>query len=132
MRRYPDDNCAAIYSGLGDPKDQQAQLPLYLKHSSGVGICSALLNTGMIAQQVQKPWIMFETNTASCGGFQGVSNVFASTLWALDYGLQMVYSNMTHALIHVGGQDVYYNVSIVRCSNTIPRLTTRASTALHS
>lgn len=57
---------------------------------------------------------MFETNSASCGGFQGVSNVFASTLWALDYGLQMVYSNLTHALIHVGGQDVYYNVSMFR------------------
>ena len=54
---------------------------------------------------------MFETNSASCGGFQGVSNVFGITLWALDYGLQMVYSNFTHALIHVGGQDVYYNVS---------------------
>lgn len=112
--RYPDDNCAAIYAGLGPPKDQQAQLPEYLKHSSGVGICKRLTNTGMIAQQVQKPFIMFETNTASCGGFQGVSNVFASTLWALDYGLQMVYSNITHALQHLGGQDVYYNVSMFR------------------
>lgn len=52
---------------------------------------------------------MFETNSASCGGFPGISNVFGITLWALDYGLQMVYSNLTHALIHVGGQDVYYN-----------------------
>lgn len=70
-----------------------------------------MLNSTMIAQQYGKPFIMFETNSASCGGFQGVSNVFGITLWALDYGLQMVYSNFTHALVHIGGQDVYYNVS---------------------
>lgn len=54
---------------------------------------------------------MFETNSASCGGFKGVSNVYGISLWGLDYGLQMAYSNFSHALIHVGGQDVYYNVS---------------------
>lgn len=69
-----------------------------------------MLNSTMIAQTVQKPFIMFETNTASCGGFKGVSNSFGSALWGLDYGLQMVFSNFTHAFIHVGGQSVYYNV----------------------
>ena len=75
-----------------------------------------MLNSTMIAQQVQKPFIMFETNTASCGGFPGISNSFGSALWALDYGLQMVFSNFTHALVHVGGQSVYYNVSPPRTS----------------
>ena len=54
---------------------------------------------------------MFETNTASCGGFPGVSDSFGSALWAVDYGLQMAYSNFTGALLHIGGQDVSYNVS---------------------
>lgn len=54
---------------------------------------------------------MFETNTASCGGFQGVSDSFGSALWALDYGLQMAYSNFSGALLHVGGSDDTYNVS---------------------
>lgn len=53
---------------------------------------------------------MFETNTASCGGFAGVSNSFGAALWALDYGMQMAYTNFTHALLHFGGQDVAYNV----------------------
>lgn len=48
---------------------------------------------------------------ASCGGFRGVSNSFGSTLWALDYGLTMAYSNFTGAMLHVGGQSVFYNVS---------------------
>ena len=68
-----------------------------------------LLDSTLLAQQYSLPFIMFETNSASCGGFAGVSNVYGIALWALDYGLQMVYSNLTHALIHMGGQDVYYN-----------------------
>ena len=60
-----------------------------------------------------KEFMMFETNTASCGGFPGVSDSFASALWAVDYGLQMAYSNLTGALLHVGGQNVSYNVSVL-------------------
>ena len=52
---------------------------------------------------------MFETNTASCGGFAGVSNTFGAALWAIDYGLQMAYANFSNALLHIGGQNVFYN-----------------------
>ena len=55
---------------------------------------------------------MFETNTASCGGFPGISDAFVSALWALDYGLQMANSNFTGALFHAGGQGVAYNVRL--------------------
>ena len=58
---------------------------------------------------------MFETNTASCGGFAGVSDSFGSALWAVDYGLQMAYSNFSGALLHIGGQNVSYNVGIFVC-----------------
>lgn len=56
---------------------------------------------------------MFETNTASCGGFPGLSDSFGAALWALDYGLQMAYGNFSGALLHVGGSDAVYNVSSV-------------------
>ena len=71
-----------------------------------------MLSSTLLAQQYKKPFIMFETNTASCGGFPGISNAFAASLWGLDYSLQMVYSNFSHALFHVGGQNVYYNVRL--------------------
>ena len=71
------------------------------------------LNSAGIAQQFGKEFMMFETNTASCGGFPGISDSFASALWAVDYALQMAYSNFTGALLHIGGQDVSYNVSSV-------------------
>lgn len=54
---------------------------------------------------------MFETNTASCGGFPGISDSFGAALWGLDYAMQMAHSNFSGALFHVGGQNVFYNVS---------------------
>ena len=74
---------------------------------------------------------MFETNTASCGGFPGISDSYGSALWALDYGLQMAYSNFSEALFHVGGQNVYYNVS-GSCLSIYPLVADRKRTAFHA
>ncbi|OBZ74677.1 Beta-glucuronidase [Grifola frondosa] len=109
VEHYPDDNCAAIYQGFGTPKDPQTEFAAYLDHSAGMKTIQLYLNTSMIAVAAGKQLIMFETNTASCGGFPGISPSFGAALWVLDYGLQMAYSNFSHALLHVGGQDVYYN-----------------------
>lgn len=111
--RYPDNNCAAAFpnGGFGDPKNPQDVLPNYLTHNSGKNMINQYLDSIPLAQQYGKQFMMFETNSASCGGFPGVSDSFASALWAVDYGLQMAYSNFTGALLHIGGQDVSYNVS---------------------
>ncbi|KAG6898850.1 hypothetical protein C0993_003565 [Termitomyces sp. T159_Od127] len=52
---------------------------------------------------------MMETNTGSCGGFAGISDAFGSALWGLDYAFQMASNNFGGAMIHVGGQNVFYN-----------------------
>ena len=54
---------------------------------------------------------MFETNTASCGGFAGISDSFGAALWGIDYGMQLAFGNFTHGLLHTGGQNAFYNVS---------------------
>lgn len=110
---YPDDNCAAAFpnSGFGAPKDPQTVFPNYLNHTSGIDIISIYLNSTGFAQANGKPFLMMETNTASCGGFPGVSDSFGAALWALDYGMQMAYSNFSGALLHVGGVSDTYNVS---------------------
>jgi hypothetical protein len=59
-----------------------------------------------------KKFVMFETNTASCGGFPGISDSFGAALWGIDYALQLAYSNFSEALFHIGGQNVFYNVSL--------------------
>ncbi|KAF9228223.1 glycoside hydrolase family 79 protein [Gyrodon lividus] len=108
VERYPTDNCYAQF-GTGTPRTGQEMLPDYLSHKSGQQIVSEYLNSTAYAQTVGKPFLMFETNTASCGGFPGLSDSFTAALWAVDYGLQMAYVNFTSALFHIGGQSVYYN-----------------------
>ena len=54
---------------------------------------------------------MFETNTASCAGFAGISDSYGAALWGIDYGMQLAYGNFTHGLLHLGGQNSFYNAS---------------------
>ncbi|KAG1830641.1 glycoside hydrolase family 79 protein [Suillus variegatus] len=110
VEHYPTDNCYALY-GIGSPVIPQDVFQNFLNHASGINIVAPYLNSTSYAQSVGKPFIMMETNTASCGGLPGISDTFGATLWALDYGLQMAYSNFSGAMMHVGGQDVYYNVT---------------------
>ncbi|KAK2460443.1 hypothetical protein APHAL10511_007608 [Amanita phalloides] len=108
VEHYPTDNCAARF-GVGIVHDPQQTLPSYLTHDSVTGVLAPYLNSTNIAQQNNKPFLMFETNTASCGGFPGISDAFAAALWGVDYGLQMAYSNFSMGLFHTGGQNVSYN-----------------------
>jgi len=108
VEHYPTDNCFAQY-GVGEYHDPQQEFPTYLTHQAGQALVQPYLNSTAYAQSVGKPFLMFETNTASCGGFPGISDSFGAALWALDYGLQMAYSNFSGAMLHVGGQNVYYN-----------------------
>lgn len=110
---YPDNNCFAIWGGAGQPKDPQTEFLRYLDHTAGKNIIQPFLNASAVALAAGKPFLMFETNTASCGGFPGISDSFGAALWGLDYGLQMAYSNFSEALLHVGGQNVYYNVRVL-------------------
>jgi hypothetical protein len=46
---------------------------------------ASLLRYGSIAQQGETPFRLDETNNISCGGLAGISNTFASALWAVGY-----------------------------------------------
>lgn len=108
--KYPDNNCAALYpSATNPPLNPQDMFPKYLDHSFVVNLVAEFRNDTAYAVSKQKPFVMFETNTASCSGFPGVSDSFGAALWALDYGMQMAANNFSGALLHVGGQNSYYN-----------------------
>ncbi|KIK68723.1 glycoside hydrolase family 79 protein [Collybiopsis luxurians FD-317 M1] len=108
VEHYPTDNCFAEF-GIGTPRNVTELWPTYLMHTSAQSLVQPYLNSTNFAQQKGKPFIMFETNTASCGGFAGISDVFGAALWGLDYGLLMAASNFSGAMFHVGGESVYYN-----------------------
>ncbi|KAJ7227744.1 glycoside hydrolase family 79 protein [Mycena haematopus] len=111
VEKYPRDNCAAMFGGPNATGilDPQATLPLYLTHDAHTQLLQPYLNSTMYAQTVNKPFLMFETNTASCGGFLGISDSFTAALWGLDFALQMAHSNFSGAMFHLGGQNVFYN-----------------------
>ncbi|KAF9077358.1 hypothetical protein BDP27DRAFT_1413776 [Rhodocollybia butyracea] len=108
VEHYPTDNCFAQF-GIGTPQNVTTLWPTYLMHSSAQSLVQPYLNSTSYAQSKGKPFIMFETNTASCGGFAGISDVFGAALWGVDYGLLMAASNFSGGMFHVGGQSVYYN-----------------------
>jgi hypothetical protein len=81
-----------------------------MSHASGQNIVKSYINSANIAQSLGKPLMMFETNSASCGGFPGIADAFGAALWGLDYALQLAYSNFSVAMFHSSGQNVSYNV----------------------
>ncbi|KAJ7745668.1 glycoside hydrolase family 79 protein [Mycena metata] len=106
---YPNNNCAKVLNSWDAVVDPQKIFSDYLNHTAAQIIVNKYLPSTLMAQSLDLPFLMFETNSASCGGFAGISDSFASALWALDYGLQLAYSNFTGALLHIGGQGDYYN-----------------------
>ncbi|KAG1807867.1 glycoside hydrolase family 79 protein [Suillus subaureus] len=108
VERYPTDNCYAQF-GIGTERTGQEMFPSFLTHQAGISIVNEFPGAPAYAQSVGKPFIMSETNTASCGGFPGLSDSFGAALWGIDYALQLAYSNFSTVLFHVGGQSVYYN-----------------------
>ncbi|KAF7300999.1 Glyco-hydro-79C domain-containing protein [Mycena indigotica] len=107
--KYPNDNCQARFGNLAQAIPPQNVLHTYLNHTAILQFLQPYLNTTRYAQAKKKPFLMFETNTASCGGFPGVSDSFTAALWGIDYSLQLAHSNFSGAMFHVGGQNVYYN-----------------------
>ncbi|KAH8833938.1 glycoside hydrolase family 79 protein [Flagelloscypha sp. PMI_526] len=109
VEKYPEDNCAAIYDTGGTVVNPQDVFKDYTSHTLPASLASRYASDTAYAQTKGKPFIMFETNTASCGGFPGVSDSFGAALWGLDYAMSMAYYNFSGALFHLGGQNVYYN-----------------------
>ncbi|KAI0799775.1 hypothetical protein BC629DRAFT_197696 [Irpex lacteus] len=111
VEHYPDNNCAAAFPGSTSaaPVVPQDVFPDYLSHNAGNSIVSAYLDASAVALAAGKPFIMFETNTASCGGFPGLSDSFGAALWGVDYGMIMAFNNFSQALLHVGGVSDTYN-----------------------
>ncbi|KAG2352434.1 hypothetical protein BDR07DRAFT_1475185 [Suillus spraguei] len=109
VERYPTDNCHALFS-IGTPHSGQDMFPSFLTHQAGKNIINEFPGAPAYAQSIGKPFIMTETNMASCEGFPGLSDSFGAALWGIDYALQLAYSNFSTVLFHVGGQSIYYNV----------------------
>ena len=110
--RYLDNNCAVAFNNGGRVVVPQENFWRWLTHATVVEFVEQYRDSANRAAQHNRPFIMFETNTGSCGGFPGISNVYGAALWATDYAMRLASVGFDSALLHIGGQNVYYNVRI--------------------
>lgn len=106
VQHYPNNNCQIN----GAVRDPQALFPDFLNHTSAQMLTDPYLAGSATAQAAGKEIVMLEMNTASCGGFPGISDSFGAAMWTADWAFQLARGNFSAALMHVGGQAVYYNV----------------------
>lgn len=111
VENYPWDNCAAQFDTGAPHVDVQERFPYYMNHHNLLDHVGKYATSSELIVATGKPLIMFETNTASCGGFAGISDSYGAALWVADYGFLMAHYNFTHGMLHVGGQNAFYNVS---------------------
>jgi len=109
VQHYPANNCKIG----GNALDPQTIYPDFLRHAnsgySPVSMTDPYRQSSAMAAGYNKPIVMLETNTASCGGFPGISDSFGATLWSADLAFQLASANFSQVMFHIGGQNVYYN-----------------------
>ncbi len=77
VQKYPANNCQVngrVLSG-------QDLFPNYLNHTAAQSLVSLYTGTSAQAMAAGKEIVMLETNTASCGGFPGLSDSFGAAMW---------------------------------------------------
>ncbi|KAF8608868.1 hypothetical protein BDV93DRAFT_551672 [Ceratobasidium sp. AG-I] len=105
VQKYPTDNCKIN----GNVHDPQETFSSFTTHTAVTNLAAGYTTSSAMVQAAGKPFVLMETNTASCGGFPGISDSFAATMWAADLGFQFAFINFSQVMLHVGGQDTYYN-----------------------
>jgi uncharacterized protein (TIGR03437 family) len=71
-----------------------------------------------IAAGQRIPWRMAETNSCYSGGETGVSNVFASALWGVDYMFTLAGRNAAGVNFHGGGTGTYTPIAVTTTQAT--------------
>jgi uncharacterized protein (TIGR03437 family) len=65
-----------------------------------------------IAVGARLPWRMAETNSCYNGGEKGVSDVYASALWGIDYMFTLAQRSSTGLNLHGGGTGNYRPIAV--------------------
>lgn len=77
VQHYPNNNCQLN----GQPIDPQSIFPEYLNHTSAQSLTAQYAADSAAVANAGKELVMLEMNTASCGGFPGLSTSFGAALW---------------------------------------------------
>lgn len=79
VQHYPTNNCK-VNGKVIEPQDIFSD---FLNHTSAQALVGEYLADSVTVQNAGKELVMLETNTASCGGFAGVSDSFGAAMWCV-------------------------------------------------
>lgn len=82
----------------------------YMNQSAITAFTSYDVDAVTSAVQLNIPYYIVETNTASCVGVADVADTFTSAVWSVNMALQFAYRNHSGILLHNGGQSTLYNI----------------------
>lgn len=92
--RYPYSGCIPPFSSQFPTIDR-----LLSEHASA-GMARSLLPAIRLAHAAGLPFVLTEFNSVTCGGLDGVSNSFATALWAPDAAFELVRARVEGIHLH--------------------------------
>ncbi len=102
FHRYPLHRC---FTPVGSPT--YPTIPNLLSTAASTGPAASLAAAATVAHLHGLPFRSDELNSVSCGGASGVSNTFASALWALDTLFHMAQVGVDGVNIHTFAKGLY-------------------------
>jgi hypothetical protein len=73
---------------------------------------SVFIDIAKAADIYDRDWLLGETNSVVCEGYPGVSDTFASALWALDWMFNAAYIGASNVIFHGSGVSSYSPIII--------------------
>ncbi|MEO8966967.1 MAG: glycosyl hydrolase family 79 C-terminal domain-containing protein [Solirubrobacteraceae bacterium] len=95
VHRYPYSACAAA----SDPADPT--LARVLSENAPAGMARTVLGAVRVARTAGLPVRLSELNSITCGGVSGISNTFATALWAPDALFELLHAGVSGVNVHV-------------------------------
>lgn len=107
VHRYPLSSCAS------PAWHDYATIPRILGQGASGGLANSLSGAVQVAQRAGLPLRLTEVNSVTCGGRRGVSNTFATALWAPDTLFSMWNVGLSGVNIHMqpGDANAAFSVS---------------------
>jgi hypothetical protein len=95
VHRYP-------YSACATPSmSTYPTIPRVLSENATAGMARTVLGAAQAAHRAGLPLRLSELNSVTCGGTDGVSNTFATALWAPDALFELLHAGVSSVSVHV-------------------------------
>jgi len=108
VHRYPYSACVA-------PSDPAyPTIARVLSENATAGMAHTVLGAIGAAHRVGLPVRLSELNSVTCGGVRGVSNTFATALWAADALFELLHAGISAVAVHVRADAINAAFSLDR------------------